>query len=480
MSITKESPSQLSAQAVAASTQSASLVLSGGSSSELGGDDLRRIRQSVAAILLTLLLFIVARLWCLEGLLFPVAIEGASMADTLVGEHYRVKCVDCGHVFRCDATNAPSSMLAACPNCGYTENKLQVADYRPGEQVLVDRWVYLLGRPRRWDIVAITDPDNPQQRVVKRIVGLPGETIGIRRGDIIVNGQPVAKDLKQLQEQATLVYDSKLPPKMSKGMPARWQAASGDESYWREREHSYFYRAHIDKDKPRQPQVGFDWLSFRYVDRSTPHTEYSPVRDFDAYNQNRNPNVNLNLNDVADLLLTCRATVAKYGCLVFAAVDGADRFEVHLCHDEHKLKVLQNGELLTEELLPHRDHDEPIDIQFALCDGRVLFGMDGRQVLAQPYQREKATDKQTDPQLQIGGAGSRIRISNARVYRDLYYLDQDNTNADWAADKRIPPNHYFLLGDSPVVSNDSRHWPQQAAPRSAIQGRVIQPWWAVQ
>lgn len=468
MSITKESPSQ-------ASIQSASSVLNSSNSAELPRGDRRRIQQAVAAILLVLSLLVVARLWCLEGLLFPVSIEGASMADTFVGVHYQVKCADCGHEFRCDGQRVPATMTAACPNCGYADNKLHPADYRPGEQVLVDRWVYLLGRPHRGDIVAIADPDDNAQRVVKRIVGLPGEHIAIRHGDIIVDGQPAAKSLRELKSQATLVNDSRQPPRKSTDVPARWQPAEMD-TYWVEENGTHFYRAHLSKQTKVKVQEGFDWLSFRYIrriDRPMPHVEYSPVLDDDAYNQD----VNRNLNDVSDLLLTCRATVAKYGCLVFAAIDREDRFEVHLCHDERKLKVYQNGEILKEELLPHRNHDEPIDIEFALCDQRVLFGMDGRQVLAQAYQRTNPEAAQVDPQLQIGGAGARIRISNARVYRDVYYLHPNNTNENWHAERKLPANCYLLLGDNPPVSEDSRQWPQEGVPLSAIHGRVIKPWW---
>jgi signal peptidase I len=391
------------------------------------------------------------------------------MADTLVGPHYRVKCADCGHVFRCDAVSIPASHEATCPNCGYGHNKLRSDNLRPGEPVVVDRWVYLLSRPERYDVVAFPHPSDESQRVVKRIVGLPGEKVEIRFGDVFVNGQPLQKNLKQMERTATLVYDDRLPPQQSKNYPAHWQPAQTG-GYWTEIE-----RTHVFNGKT--PPYNFAWLSFRYVRRLTapePHTEYTPVLDFDAYNQA----ASRQLNDTSDLLLTCRASIAKYGCLVFAAVDGGDRFEVHLCHDEQKLKLLQNGEQIAVELLPHRNHDEPIDIQFALCDRRVLFGMDGRQVMAVSYKRQKPASPQLEPQLQIGGAGGRIRISQARVLRDIYYLDPNGTPREWAADRAIPPQHYFVLGDNPPLSDDSRQWIPAEVSRSSIIGRVIRPWWS--
>ncbi len=451
--------------------QAAALSLTGERSVEVQDRKLLRRRQAIVAIMAFLLLLIGARLWCLEGLLFPVRIAGPSMAETHRGLHFQVKCADCGHLFHCDGEQAPQSLEATCPNCGYSQNKLQQSDLQIAEQVLIDHWLYLLDRPARNDVIAIQDPDDKSKRLVKRVVGLPGEQIAIRRGDVIVDGQPVAKSLAQLKSQAILVYDNRLPPRKSTDLPLRWQPAEAG-SHWVEREQAFIFSGKV----PPQGK-DFDWLSFRYVRRlasPSPHSEYSAVLDFDSYNQAQNRN----LNDVSDLLLTCRASVAKYGCLVFAAVDGADRFEVHMCHDEQKLKLFQNGKELKIELLPHRNHDEPIDIEFALCDQRVLFGMDGREVLRQAYTRGKTNVPQTEPQLQIGGAGARIRISQARVFRDIYYLEPLNTARPWHAERPIPANHYLVLGDNPPVSIDSRQWPQAEVPLSAIRGRVIRPWWA--
>jgi signal peptidase I len=57
--------------------------------------------------------------------------------------------------------------------------------------VLVNRLAYALGTPARWDIVVLCPPDadedRPPTESVKRIVGLPGEVLEIRNGDLYVN-----------------------------------------------------------------------------------------------------------------------------------------------------------------------------------------------------------------------------------------------------------------------------------------------------
>ena len=62
---------------------------------------------------------------------------------------------------------------------------------RDGQWVLVDRRAYRRRPPARFDIVRFEDPSRPGAWSVKRIVGLPGEQIALRDGQLTINGQPV-------------------------------------------------------------------------------------------------------------------------------------------------------------------------------------------------------------------------------------------------------------------------------------------------
>lgn len=53
--------------------------------------------------------------------------------------------------------------------------------------VLVNRLAYDLGKPRRFDIVVFERED--RKKNVKRIVGLPGETIQIKGGFVFIDGE---------------------------------------------------------------------------------------------------------------------------------------------------------------------------------------------------------------------------------------------------------------------------------------------------
>jgi len=72
-----------------------------------------------------------------------------------------------------------------------------------GDHVLVNRFLYAptmfewerrllpIREMRRGDIVVFKHPPAPEQDFIKRVVGLPGETIALQNGALLVDGQPV-------------------------------------------------------------------------------------------------------------------------------------------------------------------------------------------------------------------------------------------------------------------------------------------------
>lgn len=64
-----------------------------------------------------------------------------------------------------------------------------VPNLRPGDHVVVDRLTYGFGDVRRGDVIAFEDPERPGEVAIKRVVALPGDTIAIRAGTLLVNGR---------------------------------------------------------------------------------------------------------------------------------------------------------------------------------------------------------------------------------------------------------------------------------------------------
>src|ERR671911_222050 len=59
-----------------------------------------------------------------------------------------------------------------------------------GDRVLVNKFIYRFTEPERGDIIVFESVDNPDEDLVKRVVGIPGDTIAEKNGDLFVNGKP--------------------------------------------------------------------------------------------------------------------------------------------------------------------------------------------------------------------------------------------------------------------------------------------------
>ena len=64
----------------------------------------------------------------------------------------------------------------------------------PGSRMIGFRVAYLFDEPKRGDIIIFKFPDDPSELFVKRIVGLPGETLEIIDGVTYINGERFEED----------------------------------------------------------------------------------------------------------------------------------------------------------------------------------------------------------------------------------------------------------------------------------------------
>lgn len=65
---------------------------------------------------------------------------------------------------------------------------------RHGERLLVDKLTYRFSEPQRGDIVVFRYPSDPRQHFIKRLIGLPGDTVEIRDGRVFINGVALEED----------------------------------------------------------------------------------------------------------------------------------------------------------------------------------------------------------------------------------------------------------------------------------------------
>ena len=63
-----------------------------------------------------------------------------------------------------------------------------------GDRIFGNRLAYLFEEPERFDIVIFKYPDDESQRFIKRVIGLPGETVEIREGKVYIDGSETPLD----------------------------------------------------------------------------------------------------------------------------------------------------------------------------------------------------------------------------------------------------------------------------------------------
>jgi signal peptidase I len=416
-------------------------------------------RQALEFLSILLIGILIARTFAAEAYIVPTG----SMAPTLLGQHRDVVCPGCSLRFALGVDEDGHAGRPVCPNCGHMNWDRQEMPEGHGDRLLVQKYLFDLRPPRRWEAAVFQNPADPTQAYVKRVVGLPGESILIRGGDVIIDGQIARKTAAQARSLGILVYDHDHPPADSARFP-RWLAhlAGGGPTAWR------FEGTRFRRDADSGSASRIDWLDYRHwqPDNAT----YGPIRDFLAYNS-------LDLrgeNRARDLMVEARVTVSAGVQAVAVRIEsGADRFLVQVPVDGlGPLEVRRNGRRLEVDERPDaprltgapegRRRSMPLAV--SVVDQRLSARLDGRDLFT-PIDYDDPLDAPGAWSSPVGigvlGVG-RATIESVRIDRDLYYTDALSTapRRPFAVGEpyHLGPGEFFVLGDNSPVSNDSRFW----------------------
>lgn len=68
------------------------------------------------------------------------------------------------------------------------------ATIEPQDKIFINRLAYISSQPQRGDIISFWFPDDESQNFLKRVIGLSGETIEGKDGEIYINGEILEED----------------------------------------------------------------------------------------------------------------------------------------------------------------------------------------------------------------------------------------------------------------------------------------------
>ncbi len=426
-------------------------------------------RQTVELLVALCLSVLVVRTFSAEAYVVPTG----SMAPTLLGEHRELTCPSCRFLFVVGIDEDGQSGEPVCPNCGERCREGVPALECGGDRVLVQKFVHDVQRPRRWEVAVFHFPGDPTQAYVKRVVGLPGESIRIVRGDIFVDGKIVRKSPAEIRAMRILIHDSRYQPSDAAKFP-RWQFVSdaskpGATTGWMMEDGQFAYRANRNQQRPAT-----DWLVYRHWDPA--RGRYGPIRDFYAYNGGDFPAE----NEVPDIGLEAQICVSEaVDQIALDLRSGGDQFVLTVPVGRRgSIELVRNGrrELLKNCRNPFEDvglWPRIVTLTASAFDHRLEVAMNGT-ALFDPYDYDDPAPSRTasETPIALGVRGGAVEVNQIRIYRDIYYTSSlANTprhSQGMATAVVMGADEYFVLGDNSPVSNDSRFWTEGPVVRGSM------------
>ena len=492
------------------------------------GDPSREVFETVVFVVVLVLML---KLFVAEAFVIPTG----SMATTLYGEQIKATCPECGHKFPVTASVQLGVRIKPvsvhCRNCGHSFEPAHPEDWNSGDRVLVAKYAYHIRPPHRFDVPVFKYPEQPYSKVelsamnyIKRLIGLPGETIAIYNGDLYrtdkltypdrprpndpkdlwkleytYNANPrdaTAHEARELFAQGgfemirktpdeilavrRLVFDlDEQPRSLMDRKRTRWFHAPGDDAGWEMQAAGF---------KHEGDALG--WVRYQHVQpgwgRPDRVIQPVPIRDDMSYNIERSNSPTSGQYWAPDLIVECDAEVHSADTeitleLVKAGAHYQAIFAAGIC----KLVAIPpegTGPAITlAEHAAKLSAGKKYSLSMANVDARLTVWVDGTPLPFGPAADYAVPDRKTfdhttldvEAPARIGAKGG-VTCSKVKLWRDVYYTCSDNSSCG-VQTYYVQPGHYLCLGDNSSSSSDGRTW--GLVPERLLLGRAVVVYW---
>jgi signal peptidase I len=514
-------------------------------------------------------LFALAILASLFVTVEPFVIPTGAMAPTVQGRHKDLVCPKCGLGYRVGAScevsddvlecqarlneprieaverqmlleriHACDVVTGTCPNCRFPLStdpespKGRNWPAKSGDRILVSKLRYDFSEPERWEVVVFRYPGNLRMNFVKRLVGLPHETVKIEQGDIYIKPadqeqfEIVRKPAAKVEAMAQAVYNNDFVADTMTvaGWPLRWQplgstdadgwtSTDGGRSYETvggDGEHWIRYQHFTPNDR--------DWHEMEHPGHVTRPPLPRLITDFYAYNtgvQRRSlpEGAPMGLHWVGDLMLEATLDVRKgQGSVVLDLVKGGRHFQCHLDVQTGQATLAIDGLSDFAPTAPTAVRGVGrYRVAWANVDRQLLLWVDGRLVeFSTPTTYDDLDNAlPTVDDLAPAGIAARgadVKVEHLLLKRDVYYIaanatengDYDFPGSPWGAEKfadffampqrwdstslfswrrsvefPLDADQFFMLGDNSPQSKDSRVWADSRNPEYYVRRPLL-------
>jgi signal peptidase I len=422
------------------------------------------------------ILAFVFRAFVMEAFRIPTG----SMADTLKGDHFRLRCRQCGYKYEYGfhINNSASSFRhrplrsfsTRCPSCGNYQPTGGTMPIANGDRILVLKCIYQFFEPKRWDVIVFKNPTEPSINYIKRLIGLPGDEVHILDGDIYVNGQ-ISRKPPHVQDELWMpVYDNDYQP-VNPYLPTynhhRWTQpfGTGGISKWEVNENSPTIftlesEAGQISTMPYSTVIGNNFratYAYDNVDqyRYMPYCSDLKVR---FYCSSQRPEGGIGIS------------LSKYETDYKAWVDFTGGMVISKNENNG-----QDIELVRKSIEPATVNKSTL-VAFANVDHRLVFEF-GDESLIYDLGRgpNDAGEIKADiqPRAEILGSGKLV-LSHIAIFRDIHYTDFKYPNGPKDGRAVIEPftlneDEFFVLGDNSPNSEDGRWWSNEGIANEGVE-----------